>query len=206
MKIARFIAIILPLMLLGLTARAAEPSAKATIDKVVNALRSHPSVDVKFSVNAGGATTSGSLSMAGKCFWLNTPQMQVWYDGKTQWSYAPSQKEVNVTEPTAAEIAEVNPLAVLSNLDKNYTFRRLKAAAGEERIEIVPRRPTSDFRKALLVVNKSTSMPTRLVVYADGNSTTSLSITSVKPGKKKPGAAYRFDPKKYRGVEVVDLR
>ena len=122
------------------------------------------------------------------------------------YCHAPSQKEVNVTEPTAAEIAEVNPLAVLSNLDKNYTFRRLKAAAGEERIEIVPRRPTSDFRKALLVVHKSTSMPTRLVVYADGNSTTSVSITSVKPGKKKPVAAYRFDPKKYRGVEVVDLR
>lgn len=185
---------------------AAQPSARSSIDKMIAAVKKHPSVDIVFTVWNNGNSYSGSMSVAGKNFHLSTPEMKVWYDGKTQWSYAPSAGEVNVTEPTAEELAQTNPLSILSNLEKDFTFRRLTAPAGQERIELTPKKKTAGFASATVTLNATTFLPVELAVKDAKGRVTTVKISGIKGGKTKPAGTFRFNTAAYPGVEVVDLR
>ncbi len=188
------------------TASAATASAESSINKMIAAMKQKPSWDVVFTVWNNGNSTSGSMNVSGKCFHLSTPQMKVWYDGKTQWSYSPSAKEVDITEPTGEELLESNPLSILSSLNKNYTFRRLKASSGEEKIELTPKTKTSSFASATVTLNASTSLPKAVTIKDAKGRLTTITISSFKGGATKPASAFRFNTKSYPGVEVVDLR
>ena len=196
---------ILSLMVLP-SAIAALPSAKSSVDKMVAAIKKHPSLDIVFTVWNNGNSSSGSMTVAGRNFHLSTPEMKVWYDGKTQWSYLHSAGEVNVSEPTAAELAQTNPISILSGLNKNFSMRRLKAQAGEERIELIPVRKTPDFSSATVTINASTSLPKEIVINDAKGHQTIIKISNIKGGKTKPAAAFRFSPSAYPGVEIIDLR
>lgn len=185
---------------------AAQPSAQSSINKMVDAIKQHPSLDIVFTVWSNSSSISGSMSVAGKCFYLSTPEMKIWYDGKTQWSYAPSAGEVNVTTPTAEELAQSNPISILSNLNNSFTFRRLKAIAGQEKIELMPKKQSYDFASAVLTIDSMTSLPKELLIKDSKSKTTTITISTIKGGKTKPAGAFRFNSASYPGVEVVDLR
>lgn len=185
---------------------AAQPSAQSSVNKMIAAIKEHPSLEIVFTVWNNGNSTSGSMSVAGKKFHLSTPEMKIWYDGKTQWSYAPSAGEVNISEPTADELAQTNPLSVLSSLDKNFTFRRLNSQAGQERIELTPKKKTPDFASAIITINASTFLPKEISIKNARGNVTTVKISSIKGGKTKPIGTFRFNQAEYPGVEIVDLR
>lgn len=184
----------------------AQPSAQSSINRMIEAMKKHPSFDIIFTVWQNSSSSSGSMSVAGNMFHLSMPEMKIWYDGKYQWAYAPSAGEVNITEPTSEELAESNPLSLLSGLNRNFTFRRLKASAGEERIELLPKKKSSNFSSAILVLHSATALPKELTVKDNAGHVVTVKISSLKGGKTKPQGAFRFDQKKYPGVEVIDLR
>ncbi len=185
---------------------AAQPSAQSSINKMIETIKKHPSIEIEFSVWDNGNSISGSMSVAGKCFYLSTPDMKIWYDGKTQWSYAPSAGEVNVTTPTAEELAQSNPISILSNLNNRFTYRRLKAIAGQEKIELMPKKQSSDFASAVLILDSTTSLPKELTIKDSKSKTTTIKISNIKGGKTTPAGAFRFNSASYPDVEVVDLR
>ena len=194
-------ALLLPLQ----WASAARPAAKTVIESMTKKLRDAQSLTAGFTIKQGGNSSQGSLTMSGKAFRLKSPEMQVWFDGTTQWAYSPAAGEVNVTTPTKAEIAESNPLSVLTSMSGAYTCRRLASSAGTDKIELVPREKT-DISKAVVTISATTGYPTEIVVYTNNGMVTQIAISSVKTGKKMSAAEFRFNKKDFPGVEVVDLR
>lgn len=186
-------------------ASAARPAAKSVIEATAKKLREMPSMTATFKIVQGRDASQGSLTVSGRSFTVTTPEMKIWYDGKTQWAYSPSAKEVNITTPTAAEVAESNPLSVLTALTQSYTCRRLSSTAAVDKIELTPRNKT-DISKAVISVNVSTGMPTEILAYRANGAVTKIQILTVKAGKKLAASAFRFNQKQYPGVEVVDLR
>ena len=49
-------------------------------------------------------------------------------------------------------------------------------------------------------------MPAEIVFYTTDGSCTSIKISEITRTKAYPDSYFRFDPKGYRGVEVIDLR
>lgn len=189
----------------AIPASAARPAAKSVIEATAKKLREMPSMTATFKVVQGRDASQGSLTVSGRSFTVTTPEMKIWYDGKTQWAYSPSAKEVNITIPTAAEVAESNPLSVLTALTQSYTCRRLSSTPAVDKIELTPRNKT-DISKAVISVNVSTGMPTEILAYRANGAVTKIQILTVKAGKKLAASAFRFNQKQYPGVEVVDLR
>lgn len=186
-------------------ASAARPAAKSVIEATAKKLREMPSMTATFKIVQGRDASQGSLTVSGRSFAVTTPEMKIWYDGKTQWAYSPSAKEVNITIPTAAEVAESNPLSVLTALTQSYTCRRLSSTPAVDKIELTPRNKT-DISKAVISINVSTGMPTEILAYRANGAVTRIQILAVKAGKKLPASTFRFNQKQYPGVEVVDLR
>lgn len=184
---------------------AARPSAKSVVETAASKLRKAPSVKGTFTVANASGKSRGTLTVSGKRFVMDTPQLKVWFDGKTQWAYSPSGAEVNVTEPTAAELAESNPLSVLTNMTTSYNCKRLSSSASTDKIELTPRGKT-DIAKAVITFSNSTGYPTDIVVTGSDRSVTTIHITSLTTGKALTASTFRFNASKFPGVEVVDLR
>ena len=71
-----------------------------------------------------GGSETGLLLLKGDKFYLNSGNIQSWYDGKTQWSYVADTEEVNISHPTQEELQGMNPYRFLMRYqtDFNYTF------------------------------------------------------------------------------------
>lgn len=187
-------------------ASAAKPSAQETIEKTATTLKKMPSVEFVFTVWQDGNSSTGRLQMGGRNFYLTTPEIKIWFDGSSLWSYLKSAGEVNLSHPNRDELAQINPLSILSAIGNNYTMRRLTAQEGMDKIELVPNKPTADFAKAVVTINSASSLPRELSIYDAQGSVTTIKITSTKQGQALPASTFRFNPKQFPGVEVIDLR
>jgi outer membrane lipoprotein-sorting protein len=59
-------------------------------------------------------STKGTMLLQGKKMQLSTDEMKMWYNGKTQWSLMSESGEVNVSNPTDGEIANMNPYSFIN--------------------------------------------------------------------------------------------
>ena len=98
------------LLISALTAiSAVAQTAKSVLDKTATQL-SRGCVTAHFTARGAMGNSNGNITVQGKKFVLTSPQARIWFDGKTEWSLAQGSGEVNVTNPSAAEIAGINPI------------------------------------------------------------------------------------------------
>lgn len=179
------------------------------LSKAVAKFSGSRSVTASYTMSTGKEHTSGSITASGNMFRIASQGMNVWFDGKTQWTYIPSMKEVNITAPSMAEVQQVNPFAVISTYKKNYSTRELKSSAsGKTVIELVPRSPRANggISKAVLTLNSSTYMPEKVVITMSSRSVVTINISNVRLGGSLGVDQFRPAAGQFRGIEVVDLR
>lgn len=184
----------------------AAESATTVLDKAAAKIRSAKSLSASYTISADGHSQSGTLTIAGDRFTIDSPQISSWYDGRTQWTYSTNAGEVNITEPTPEELQQVNPFAIINSFKTNYRASMLKAPAGEKKIRLTSTNSGSDIHSVELTLNASTLYPTRIVLTMGNRRSVSISINSVKAGAALPVSHFRYDPAKHPGLPVVDLR
>lgn len=191
----------------GFTAAgAATPTAADILARAVAALKAAPGIDAQFTATSQGASAKGSIQIGGNCFRLTTNEMSVWFDGRTQWAYSPTMGEVNISEPSLAELGQINPFAVVDGIQKGYKARRLKAPAGQDKLELTPSGKGHSYSKVVLTLNAATSMPTHISVTTTDGTRADIAISSLKKTAQRPRSYFTFNPKSHPGVEIVDLR
>lgn len=198
---------ILGALLAGIVGAAAAESADAFLGRVADNLRKARSVTASFAMTAGSEKVSGTLTLAGTRFHISTPQLSTWYDGKTQWAYSPQAAEVNITEPTPDELAQVNPFAIISAFRRGYKASwGTGSAASQKTVVLKALQKKAEISSATVTFNAKTLMPVRIVLTMAGGRVTVISVTSARTGAALPLSAFTFDARKHPGVEVVDLR
>jgi len=119
--------------------------------------------------------------------------MSVWFDGRTQWAYSPTMGEVNISEPSLAELGQINPFAVVDGLQKGYKARRLKAPSGLDKLELTPAdKKRAAYAKVILTLNASTSMPTHISVTASDGTRADIAISSLKKDSATATLVFHF--------------
>ncbi len=189
---------ILPLALTAIIAAApiavrADDSATVIMERCVAQLSKPGAKRISFAITGENASSQGTLTFSGKRFKMETPQMTIWFDGTTQWTYIKDQKEVNVTEPTASELAESNPFELLRNYGSDFRCSRLKSSSAADVIELTSNSKDAPYSKAVLTVSKSTGTPSSMEVYFTNGASTSHEayISSLQAQHDvQPGDAY----------------
>lgn len=198
------------LILAAMIPQSAVAQSKVSASAILSSLRakmaSAPAVEAVFTINGGSGPVQGSVILSGSKYTMATPQMSVWYDGRTQWTMLENTREVSVTEPDAAELVAVNPFAILSDHQQHYTARRLADSAGRYRVELVPRDKNSVIKRYRLFVNQTTGWPSALTVDFDDDRRIEVVIESIAASKAKASSTFVFDKKKYPAAEIIDLR
>ena len=184
-------------------ANAAE-TATQLLSKCAAKVDKSPSVTIKFRLAFGNRYSDCTMILAKDKYRLSSSDMEVWYDGKTQWTYAKASKELSITEPTTDELLECNPFAILKGFSKIYNCRRLGGPAND--IELTSKVKGSAVKKAVVSIDSKTSLPTKLVVTLSNGRTFSATVSSTTAGKALPASTFTYDKSKFPAKEIVDLR
>ncbi|MDO4320750.1 MAG: LolA-like putative outer membrane lipoprotein chaperone [Bacteroidales bacterium] len=204
--IIKVLIILLPaLFALGPQARAAE-SATSLLARCAAKVNKSASIDAKFYLTIGQDRYDCHMTIAKQKFTMSTPQMHVWYDGKTQWTYAIESAELSITEPTADELLESNPFAILNHYAKAYTCRLLAAEDGMKRVELAAKSKSASVRKAVVTINPKTDLPVKVVMTLSNGRVIAATVTGITTGSAKPASTFIYNKSKFPAKEIIDLR
>jgi len=191
-------------------AATASETAAQLLARCADKLTSAPSVTAEFSIRGSDGDVSGTIVMARERFRMTSPQLNIWFDGRTQWSALASVMEVNVTEPDAEELFSSNPFAIITGYGRSYNCRMLAVEGGKNavvrQVELTPKRTGADVRRAIISIDTRTLWPVKAVVTMASGATVNATISKCAIGKKLPVSAFTFSPPALPGYELVDLR
>lgn len=198
----KIITLVLLAMVLAVHAQSSA-QARKVLDKVAAVVGRPGGVSAQFTISMGkGQSLSGSIAIKGRKFYASTRRGKVWYDGRTQWSYLKATNEVNISSPTEAQQARMNPYQFLSVYKSGYRLSMKRSGRGY----VVTMKATSKARamKTIFVTVSSRYVPVKVQCQQGGRWTT-INLSHFQ-AKNQSDATFRFSKKKCPGAEVIDLR
>lgn len=202
----KFVLVFLLALATTFGAMAASPSAGQILDKTAKTLTSAKSVTVKFGYTAGGKHATGSMTMSGKKFTFNLGNIAVWYNGTHQWALNRSDSEVTLTKPTAAEVVESNPFAILTSYKQHYTPSLTQSTKSEYTVTLKPKKRGGQITTATIRINAANYNPVALTLRLTDGSIVTISVNSVSRGASLPTSYFQYDTRSNPKVELIDLR
>jgi len=152
----------------------------------------------------------GEAMMKGDKFKLDLNTAIIWFDGKTQWVLLKDVGEVNISTPSAKELAFISPLALLRLYKSGYTLKKPVSAIvnGQSAyvIEMIPTTSYSDFKQLSVAVDKKTNRVLQIKTTLKNNQISIIDIKNYSDNHNFPDSVFVFNKAEYPDVEVVDLR
>jgi outer membrane lipoprotein-sorting protein len=178
-------------------------TAKSVLDKAAATVTMKEGVKADFKMTGSMGSTSGTIIIKGKKFHATTPQASVWFDGKTQWTYMKDNDEVNISNPTEAQLQAINPYNFLNLYKKGYDAT-LNSNGNNHVVHLTASTADRRIKELFITVDKKSYRPTQ-VKLLQGKKWTIFDITNLK---KQPAndAQFRFNAKDFPHAEVIDLR
>ena len=178
-------------------------TAKTVLDKAAAHITVKEGVKANFKMQGGIGNTSGSILIKGKKFHATTPQAIVWFDGKTMWTYMKKNEEVNVSNPTEAQLQAINPYNFI-NLYKNGYNSTLNHTGNSYVVHLTTTAKNRKIKELFITIDKKSYHPTQ-VKLLQGKSWTIFDITDLSKSKVSD-SQFRFNAKDFPKAEVIDLR
>ena len=191
------------------------PDAGAIIEKASQVYKEWGGMDIAFAANIRSEKNrisesfEGSILVKNDKFALNTPDMKVWFDGKSQWIYMSSNKEVNLMTPSRDDLQYYNPMVILQDYKKDFNVSYIGESTSANAksaydIMLTPKRK-DDIEKIEVQIEKNSSLPAKLVVTMRNDVRSIFTIKKIK-SSDLPDKTFTFPKTEYPDVEVIDLR
>jgi outer membrane lipoprotein-sorting protein len=194
-----------------------DSKAKEWLDKSSAAFGKAGALSVHFTMNIQDVPNKLSESFEGVIdlkdtkFHIDVPDMETWFDGKTQWVLQKEYQEVNISEPDAKEIQALNPSAIFSMYKKgcNYKYTGEKTdnkGRKVQEVELIPQAKGSDMTKIVMQIGSSDSMPVKIHIVYKNKIENIIHINQYRKNTGLTDSRFVFDKKKYPDAEIIDLR
>ena len=196
--------IFLAAVMMAFSASAQSPAS--VVDKVLSALKGSNAVSASYAISSPQGSSKGTLVMSGKKFRVLANDVKCWYDGKTMWSYSTATGEVNVTNPTPADLQMSNPYSAAQNFKSSFIASKGGTGNGTYVIRFTPKKK-SNVKHMLVTVSTSTWLISKAVIVQTNGAKTTIAISNYNKNASAPASTFKFDKKQVpAGVQVVDLR
>ena len=193
----------------------AQANAETIIEKTSKLYKEWGGMEIKFAANVRSEKNNvsesfeGTIIMKNNKFVLKTPDMILWFDGTTQWTYMPRNKEVNINTPTGSELRLLNPMILLHDYKTDFNVSYIGESTSSNAkmandIALTPKKK-DDIETIEVQIEKNTSLPVKLVVIMRNDTRSTVTIKETK--KTSPADnTFIFPEKDYPGTEIIDLR
>ena len=184
------------------TSHAVAQTAKQVLDKTAAVVSAKSGAKASFSIKGNQMNASGTIAIKGKKFQATTPQATVWFDGKTQWTYLKKNDEVNIANPSEAELAAINPYNFIYLYKNGYKYT-MEKKNGNFIVHLTATGKRS-IQEMYITINQKTYIPSQIRMHQQKGWTT-INITGFQQSKLSDGM-FHFNSKDFPNAEVIDLR
>ena len=186
--------------------------AERLIDNFINtikteAIRTTFNLKILGKNDVNSQAVSGTFVLKGNQFYLEMEEVQVWFDGKTQWALVNESNEVSITEPSEEELAAINPVSIISTYKKESKIQFGKTKNEKNHIIVMtPKSKEATFTKVEVQLVKASG--NLYVIFMEQKNGMNNQLTLHNYQKKVPVSqnTFVFDKTKFKGVTVNDLR
>lgn len=151
----------------------------------------------------------GKIVVKGDKFKLTIDDQEIINNGTTVWTYLPSAKEVNI-DNVDPDTDEMNPSKFYMMYKKGYKYLYLEdqtdAGVLCEVVDLVPEKKDAQYFKIRMNIGKKDKSIQSWTMFDKSGNRYKYSISKFVSNVKVDDSFFNFDPKKYPGVEVIDLR
>lgn len=190
--------------------------AVAIMDKAFAGFEKSQGIELLFettTIDADGDTyppEKGKAYIKGNRFKLEMEDMNIWFDGETQWVFMKDANEVNISKPNSQEIATISPLALLGMYKNGYTLKAPVSKVLNQipvyQIEMQPTSGNKDLKVVIASINKNFHTLVQVVLTAVNGMKTQINISHYNANYQFDDTFFRFNKTVHPGVEIVDLR
>jgi len=190
--------------------------ARALLDNTYRSFEASKGIRLTFSAATIGPDGSEQMSMNGTAFIrgnkfrLETNEMDIWFDGATQWVLMKEVNEVNISNPTAEEITSVSPLALLGIYRNGYTLSAPKKKNHNGKslamISMLPAAGTSVYSEVDAWIDSNKQTLVQVTLTLRNGTKQRITITDYNANHNYSDTEFRFDKTRYPNVEIIDLR
>jgi outer membrane lipoprotein-sorting protein len=151
----------------------------------------------------------GKITVKGDKFRLVMDDQEIINNGTTVWTYLPAAKEVNIDnyDPNSDEI---NPTKIYDLYKKGFKYLFLEEQTENgvlcEVVDLVPEKKDAQYFKIRMNISKKDRNIISWTMFDKSGNRYKYAITKFTPNVAVADAFFTFDPKKYPGVEIIDLR
>lgn len=209
-----FLAVIL-LVLVKVSFAQYDPKALEVLEAMGEKYKSLPAYEANFSwiltndVENVKEEFKGKLTVKGDKFRISLPEQEVINNGVTVWTYLPEVKEVNI-DNYDKNSGDINPLKIYEIYQKDFKYLYIQEKTENgvmcEEVDLVPEKKDAQYFKIKLLIKKKDKVIQSLTMFDKGGNRYKYTITRFVPNTSVDDSYFTFDPKKFPGVEVIDLR
>lgn len=151
----------------------------------------------------------GVLIQDGKQFLFKTPQQELRGDGRSVWLYLKERNEVQINdyEEDDEGLNLVTPKDFLRQYHSGqFEYRTVDKTREQLTVEFKPNDRDSEYAKFRVTIDRRQSRIEQVVAFGKDGSTITFEVKKQTSNKDYDEATFVFDPSKYPGVLVEDLR
>jgi outer membrane lipoprotein carrier protein len=193
-----------------------DAKAKAILDKVSAKVKSLKSLKANFTITIAGAkgskpqTKKGSVMMKGNKYYVSLTGQEIYCDTKTIWTYVKESHEVQISNFDPNENS-FTPSKLFTNFyDKEYSYKYAGTqTVGGKKVDVITLTPTNkakQYSRIDLMVDPALSIVAGGKMYEKNGNVYSYAVSGYTPNPTLNDQVFVFNPKKYPGVEMIDLR
>ena len=190
--------------------------ATALLKKVSAKYKSYTTTTTDFtiSIHEPEAKTDiikkGKLYLKGAKFKLQIDEVISFCDGKNIWNYLPKEKQVQVSLYDKND-GSVSPEKIFSIWEKDYMYRiKEKKSLNGKAVTVIELSPSTNKSASIfkidVTINPATNELISFLVYEKNGTRTTYTVSTMVPNTAYADTYFVFDPKQYKGVEVIELR
>jgi outer membrane lipoprotein-sorting protein len=199
-----------------------DPEAGAILDKVASKYKAYSSIETEFTLTTISpkqkaeepdskytTTDNGKLSMRGNKFKIAIHGHELICDSKNIWTYAIQDKECQVNY--YEESKEVfSPTKIFTVFKEGFAYQIKEKKSWQGRsvtvIELAPSDKKVSYFKIDLAIEDATHDILESKIYEKSGVRYIYKITKLKPNAPLADEVFTYDPRRYPGVNLVDLR
>ncbi|MDN5200614.1 outer membrane lipoprotein carrier protein LolA [Fulvivirgaceae bacterium BMA10] len=189
--------------------------AKGVLDAMSKKYQSIPSFKAKFSQilendeESINEEFSGEITIKGQMFKLVMGEQEIFNNGTTQWTYLKEVNEVNI-DTYEPEDGEINPTNIYNAYKEGYKYVYLEDQQEKGRslaiIDLIPEDKSLQFFKIRMKIDKGDNSLKSWRMFDKNGNRYEYRITAFDSKFTASNNYFEFNPAKYPGVEVIDLR
>lgn len=195
-----------------------DPKALEILDAMSKKYKAIPAFEANISYTLFNETekineeVKGKITVKGDMFRLALKEQEVINNGVTVWTYLPEEKEVNIDnfDPNSDDV--INPSKIFDIYKKGYRYTynvgqdKMEGGMMCEEVDLAPEKKDAKYFKIRMLIGKKDRSVQSFTFFERTGNRYKYTITKFTPNAKIDDAYFTFDPKKYPGVLMNDLR